>query len=226
MTRRHKRDLIKVPNPDGKTPEQLQTEVMLSPIASNALSLRDFSKPSFPRSDATQTIALLADAAAKVTGGDLSDLEAMLTAQAYALNAAFGELARIAAHNMDRYPDATENYMRLALRAQAQCCRTVEALAEIKNPRSVAFVQQANIAQGPQQVNNKLSAAGSGAGAGARPCPCACAAISQDPPNELLGMTDGKRLDTGAASAASGTDRVLATVAAFDRAEDRGRESG
>jgi hypothetical protein len=39
---------------------------------------------------------------------------------------------------------------------QAQCRATIEALAEIKNPRPVAFVKQANIAQGPQQVNNRI----------------------------------------------------------------------
>ena len=30
----------------------------------------------------------------------------------------------------------------------------MEALAEMKNPHPVAFVKQANIAHGPQQVNN------------------------------------------------------------------------
>jgi transposase InsO family protein len=44
--------------------------------------------------------------------------------------------------------------MRLALKAQSQCRATVEALAEMKNPKPVAYVQQANIANGPQQVNN------------------------------------------------------------------------
>jgi hypothetical protein len=49
-----------------------------------------------------------------------------------------------------------------ALKAQAQCRSALEALAEIKNPRPVSFVKQANIANGPQQVNN-------GAAAGADP---------------------------------------------------------
>jgi hypothetical protein len=40
------------------------------------------------------------------------------------------------------------------LKAQAQCRVTLVALAEMKNPRPVAFVQQANIAAGLQQVNN------------------------------------------------------------------------
>jgi hypothetical protein len=46
-----------------------------------------------------------------------------------------------------------DTFLRLGLKAQAQAVRTIEALAEMKNPRSVAFVKQANIANN-QQVNN------------------------------------------------------------------------
>jgi hypothetical protein len=35
-------------------------------------------------------------------------------------------------------------YLRLGLKAQSQCRATLETLAAIKNPRPVAFVQQAN----------------------------------------------------------------------------------
>ena len=42
---------------------------------------------------------------------------------------------------------------RLALKAQAQCRATIETLTLIKNPTTV-FASQANIAHGPQQVNN------------------------------------------------------------------------
>ena len=48
--------------------------------------------------------------------------------------------------------------LRLALKAQAQCRATLEALAAIKNPQPVFFVRQANIAHGPQQVNNGATA--------------------------------------------------------------------
>jgi hypothetical protein len=44
--------------------------------------------------------------------------------------------------------------MRLGLKAQSQCRTTIEALALLKNPPNVAFVRQANIANGHQQVNN------------------------------------------------------------------------
>jgi hypothetical protein len=84
----------------------------------------------------------------------------MLMAQAAALNAIFTELARRAAVNMGEYLQATETYLRLALKSQAQCRATLQTLAEIKNPHPVAFVKQANIANGPQQVNNRVQVGG------------------------------------------------------------------
>ncbi len=59
-----------------------------------------------------------------------------------------------------------ETLLRLALKAQSQCRTTLLTLAEIKNPRPIAFVNQANFAHGPQQVNNRtLAAANRGEGA-------------------------------------------------------------
>jgi len=95
--------------------------------------------------------------AERVQAGDMSGMESLLVAQATALDAIFTELARRAALNMGEYLSASERYMRLALKAQSQCRTTVEALAQLKNPRPVAFVHQANIAHGPQQVNNARS---------------------------------------------------------------------
>lgn len=80
--------------------------------------------------------------------------KATLTEHAAALDAIFTELARRGALNLGEYLSASETYLRLALKAQSQCHATLETLAEIKNPHPVAFVQQANIAHGPQQVNN------------------------------------------------------------------------
>ncbi len=89
----------------------------------------------------------------KVNSGDVSELEAMLTTQAVSLDVIFSEMARRAALNMGEHLHATESYMRLALKAQSQCARTIEVLAAMKNP-PVVFAKQANIAHGHQQVNN------------------------------------------------------------------------
>ena len=91
---------------------------------------------------------------------------------------------------------AAEMYMRLALKSQSQCRATVETLAEIKNPSHVAFVRQANIANGPQQVNNGIAA----------DAPRAVENVIQ--PSKLLeGERIGERMDTGAKSKAGGVIR-------------------
>ena len=95
----------------------------------------------------------------------------------------------------------------LGLKAQAQCRATLQTLAEIKNPQPVAFVKQANIANGPQQVNNGR-------------VPPARAGIPADPSNELLGLSHEQRLDAGATSAAGGADYRLETVGALQRTEN------
>jgi hypothetical protein len=92
----------------------------------------------------------------EVQAGSLKRPEAMLTAQAHTLDALFSNLARRSHGNSNAgYLDAAERYMRLALKAQAQAVRTIEALGELKNPRPVTFVRQANLATN-QQVNNGM----------------------------------------------------------------------
>ena len=109
--------------------------------------------------DINSLIRELSGQVAAVNRGDLSRAEAMLIAQAHTLDEIFSSLARRSCRNINGgYLNAAECYMRLALKAQSQCRTTLEALAEIKNPRPVAFVRQANISNGPQQVNNGTSA--------------------------------------------------------------------
>ena len=89
-----------------------------------------------------------------VQGGNLARAESLLVSQAHTLDAIFNQLASRAALNMGQYMGAAETYLRLALKAQSQCRTTLETLAAIKNPIAPTFVKQANIANGPQQVNN------------------------------------------------------------------------
>ncbi len=104
--------------------------------------------------------------------------------------------------NMGEYVNAAEIYMRLALKAQSQCRATLETLAAIKNPAPVTFVKQANVAHGPQQVNNG-------------PQPPAEASRARETENQrskLLEQQNGKRLDGGTMHAAVGADTELAAV--------------
>lgn len=139
-----------------------------------------------------------------VTGGDMREPERMLMGQAIALQAIFANLANRAALNVGEYLDASERYMRLALKAQSQCRATLETLAAIKNPPLV-IAKQANVTTGPQQINNGVvgqSRAGE----------------IENAQNKLLEAHDGQWLDTGTAGAAIGADPQLATVGAIDRA--------
>jgi hypothetical protein len=122
----------------------------------------------------------------------------LLMTQAHSLDSIFNELARRAALNMGEYLNATEHYLRLALKAQSQCRATLETLAAIKNPPMI-YAKQANIANGPQQVNNGTSPARAGE-------------KNAIEPNELLEQQHEQRLDTGAQGAAIGADSSMATV--------------
>lgn len=149
---------------------------------------------------------------AAVHAGDLRRAEAMLVSQAHTLDEVFCNLLRRGAKNLDAgYPDAGERYMRLAFKAQAQCRATLDSLGELKNPRPVAFVRQANIAHGAQQVLNGVPAAVRA------PAHAGESAIQS---NELLGHDDGERLDTRTAGTAGGANSELAAVGVLNGSEN------
>lgn len=132
--------------------------------------------------------------------GDLTNAERMLMAQASTLDVIFNRLAQRAAVNMDaQHLSAAETLLRLAFKAQSQCRAALETLSLIKNPRPVSFVQQANIANGPQQVNN-----------GPQP-PASRARETEIPPNEQLEQSH-VRVDTRATQAAIRTHSAMEAV--------------
>ena len=96
--------------------------------------------------------------------GDLSHLESMLIGQATALQTIFVSLAKRAHHQT--LQAHFEAFLGLALKAQAQSRATISALVDLKYPRQATFVKQANIAHGPQQVNNGTTTPGGIAHAG------------------------------------------------------------
>lgn len=140
---------------EGKSKEYQFAEFNSSPTVLNAITSHTFTK-FMGEADLSETIGVIREKVNNVNNGNLNEMEATLTAQAVSLNAMFTELARRAALNMGTHMQATESYMRLALKAQSQCARTIEVLAAIKNP-PVVFAKQANISHGHQQVNNSNS---------------------------------------------------------------------
>ena len=190
------------------------TELALNTIARNATTSQKFSTTKWGQVDELHAITVMRAKADKVRAGDMTEVETVLTVQAATLDSIFNEFAQRAAWNAGHSMPATETYLRLALKAQAQCCRTLETLAEIKNPRPVAFVRQANIAHGHQQVNNVAATGEAVARAGS----------SNIPSNELLEVSDGEWLDTGTQGIAGAANQDLAAVGAIDRPPQRRRQ--
>lgn len=177
----------------------------LRPTVNAAFTATEFS---FLPRDGLDLNALVKELSAQcgaVSRGDLGRPEAMLTAQAHTLDGIFNVLARRAAANMGQRTDTVDTYLRLALRAQSQCRATLETLATIKNP-PVVIARQANIANGPQQVNNGPRAQENGIES-----------------NKLLEHSHGERLDFGAAGQAVGDDPAVEAVGAVNRSQDRRR---
>lgn len=156
-----------------------------------------------------------------VKAGDLTPVESMLFSQAVALQTIFASLARRTA--AQEYMKNYQTFLTLALKAQAQSRATLEALIELKQPRHApTFVKQANIANGPQQVNN-AGASTPNYESTTRVCAHAHGE-TRKPPNELLedqrhGST---HLDTGATAAAARCHQAVAAVGAVHRADQPG----
>lgn len=89
--------------------------------------------------------------AASVLDGDLDEVQSMLMSQAIALQAMFADLACQATKQST--VSNKQILTQLALKAQAGSRSTLQALTDIKKPRQIAFVQQANMAHN-QQINN------------------------------------------------------------------------
>ncbi len=205
-----KANTLLVRHEEGKSHERMMAECGLSALMASANTSRLFLHGSFGELCITELSAVVNEKSKRVQRGDLSDVEATLTAQAVTLDAMFNELARRAFLNMGQHLDATDTYLRQAFRAQAQCRAALETLAEIKNPRPVAFVKQANFAQGHQQVNN-------GVMDNAEPHAHEEKSIQS---NELSGTGHELPADTGASGSTSGVNQAVEAVEAIHRATD------
>ncbi|MXO94744.1 hypothetical protein GRI62_14170 [Erythrobacter arachoides] len=101
--------------------------------------------------DIGRDVAVIADIMGQAETGDNALSSRVLMAQALSLDAMFTELARRSAMNMGEYIDASDRYMRLALKAQANCRATLEALAKLHQPREQT-VRHVHVNQGGQAV--------------------------------------------------------------------------
>ncbi len=178
----------------GETREQKMGQIAAAGMLENACTIKAFNKGTLGEIGITEIFHTLRERADGMSRGDLSGAEALLAAQASSLNSIFAEMARRAASNMGEYLGATETYLRLALKAQAQSRATLETLAAIK-AGPVVIARQANIAHGPQQVNNCANVTQR-----------ARAENSEEAKNELLGSSQCERLEPRPVGAAGGND--------------------
>jgi hypothetical protein len=89
------------------------------------------------------------------------------------------------------------------MRVQSRMTATIQAIADLKNPRPVAYVQQANIGSAVQVNNNAGLTAG-----------------VKNPPNELLEKQRNEWLDRRTPSTSIGIDQELEAVDQIHRTKD------
>jgi len=184
-------------------------QLALGATMPNVSTTLDYSINLFPGLNLNECAKQMNSDIQAVNGGNLDALEGMLTGQATALNAIFNDFAKRAVH-ADVMPKM-EAYLRLALKAQSQCRTTVEAIAEIKYPKSATFIKQANIA-GQQQVNN-----GQADSRSSTPAPAHAHEKNITPTNKLLTESPHAALDARGTSTTIGINPQLETVGAVHR---------
>ena len=199
-------DLILAAQP-GESSTRCKARNVLRPTIGAGVLVTAYGHAVYGELDLQELVGELGKQCSKVRSGNMARVESMLLAQAHSLDAIFTHLARRAASA--EYMPQLEGNLRLALKAQSQCRATLETLAAIKNPP--VFAKQANIAHGPQQVNNESVAA-------------VRAEKIENQPSELLEHDHGERLDTGTTTAAGGSDRTMAAVEAVHRPENGERQ--
>lgn len=190
--------------------KQLNAQLVLNPSFLGAVSMERFLGDNQIKLGDALAVQLDKLCAA-TSAGNMARPEAMLTVQAHTLDTIFNMLAQRAALNLGSGLEAAESYLRLAFRAQSQCRATLETLAEMKNPQPVAFVRQANIANGPQQVNVGTA-------------PARAEAITNQQ-NKLLEHDHGERLDTRAEGAAGRTHPAVAALGVLYGPQDAGGQA-
>lgn len=199
-----------VPVDEGETPEETlrnyaRTAVSPELAAYRAINASETQSGFGELIDAPTMLATLRDQAAAVNRGDMAQAEAMLMNQATALQSLFTHLTERGL--VQTQMPNLEGFMRMALRAQAQCRATLETLAAIKNP-PIVYARQANVTTGPQQVNNGIPAS-------------TRAREIETEQSQLSGGTHELLPDARASGEAGRTNQAMEAMGEIDRAKVR-----
>lgn len=146
----------------------------------------------------------LADSATRVNNGNTKEIEQMLMMQAKTLDYVFqNALGQLSDQQMVEHANLFAN---IAFKAQNQCRRTLQALAELKNPGRTTFIKQQNNAMN-QQVNNEVNPGSSNS------------ENSKKVANELLSEANHEALDYRGTPETIGINQTMETVE-ISRSED------
>jgi hypothetical protein len=154
LVKKGETDRLDVEMREGEPVGRTLARVALSPLARHASIARTFAFEALGdghRPNLMATMTALEEDVVRASGGDLTLASRILASQAVSLDTLFTEMARRSALNMGDYPDAMERYMRLALKAQANCRATLEALAKLHQPRE-QIVKHVHVNQGAKAV--------------------------------------------------------------------------
>lgn len=185
--------VLQITAKEGESADKSLARAMSKPETQAGLTIRQWQDRTLPESiGINETIGEHKEQSKALKAGNMDRAEEMLLAQAHTLDELFNSLAR-KAHRCD-YLSQFETNLKLALKAQNQCRMTLETLSNIKNP-PVVYAKQANIAHGPQQINNGL--------------PATHAAENQNLQNQLLTVNHGETLDGGRTGETIGGNQTM-----------------
>jgi len=201
----------------GRTYAQDLAATIIKPEVNAGIVVKAFNILPSDSDDLTEIVNSVQDVVNRVKAGDLSDVEGMLVSQAAALQSIFTTLSirALEKSQLQQY----DAFMRMAFKAQSQCRATLQTLLELKFPRTTAFVKQANITSGPQQINNEIN-----------PDQLNNHAREKKVEQSKLSKIEDTRyerkpLDVRGAAAAGGTDQGMEAVGKVYRAEKRRRKA-
>ena len=202
MTTKKKTPAVKM---EGESKSAKMANATIKSSFVNAALTEAFTKDMLPENDLVALAEALQANIKDVQAGDMASMEAMLVGQAQALQSIFVSLGRraVAQTQLKHYG----MYLTLALKAQSQSRATIQALTELKYPKQVSFVKQANISHGNQQVNNGGNETNTHGRVHAR--------VNTIQSNELLEVNHGcEKMDTRTTRATVTQDKAMATVVA------------
>lgn len=142
---------------DGERPSAVMARKLNAPYNRHGLTICQFQKPfmdALPEEHRPDMVDFAEDMKARgeaMAGGDLSLANHLLASQAMTLDAIFTDYARRSAINAVEHLDASERYMRLALKAQAGSRATLAELVKLHQPREQT-VRHVHVNEGGQAV--------------------------------------------------------------------------